>query len=209
MAIFGKLADFSLREILSVIGGRSGNLLIENDGGHRLRVHLSGGRITHVSFERALDSSQEISLLLKRLGDGQGSFHFDNDADNASSTGSLALSWEELLLSSESTAQSEALSDALPHPQTRFMLIKGRTVQLPAPLNDFLLRSSHFLERGTSAEQLSKKLGIPLETVQLQLMQLREVKKIWPVRAYAEPSNASRTHVNNSLAKRLLGLFLK
>lgn len=205
MAIFGKLADFSLREILSVIGGRSGNLLIENDGGHRLRVHLSAGRITHVSFERVLDSPQEISLLLKRLGEGQGSFHFDNYADNAPSTGSLALSWEELLLSSE----SDALADALPHPQTRFMLIKGRTVQLPLPLNDFLLRSSHFLERGASAEQLSTKLGIPVQTVQQQLMQLREVKKIWPVRAYTEPSNTSRTHVNNSLAKRLLGLFLK
>lgn len=209
MAIFGKLADFSVKEILSVIGGRSGNLLIENDGGHRLRVHLSGGRITHVSFERALDSSQEISLLLKRLGDGQGSFHFDNDVDAPSSTGSLALNWEELLLASDNDAQGDALADALPHPQTRFMLIKGRNVQLPPPLNDFLLRSSHFLEGGTSAEQLSKKLGIPLETVQLQLRQLREVKKIWPVRAYTEPSNASRTHTNNSLAKRLLGLFLK
>lgn len=205
MAIFGKLADFSVREILSVIGGRSGNLLIENDGGHRLRVHLSGGRITHVSFERTLESSHEISLLLKRLGEAQGSFHFDNHPDDSAPCGSLSLNWEELLL----PAESERPTDELPHPQTRFMLIKGRNVKLPHALNEFLVHSSHLLERGTSAEHLSGKLGMPLETVQLHLKQLREVKKIWPVRAYSEHQHAPHTQEKNSLAKRLLGRFLK
>lgn len=205
MAIFGKLADFSVREILSVIGGRSGKLLIENDGGHRLRVHLCGGRITHVSLERALDSADEISQLLRRLGEAQGSFHFDNHSDDSVPPGSLSLNWEALLLPTESERQA----DELPHPQTRFMLIKGRNVNLPPALDEFLLRSSHFLERGTSAEHLSSQLGIPLETAQLHLRQLREVKKIWPVRAYSENQHAPQTQEKNSLAKRLLGLFLK
>lgn len=206
MAIFGKLSDFSLREIVSVIGRRSGVLLIEADNGQCLRLQLSGERITRVSVERTIESTDEASQLLKRFAHGQGSFHFDSQSDDSLRQGPLQLDWQNFL-----APPHEGLSESadLPHPETRFMLIKGRNVSLDPALEKFLQQSGSLLEQSASPLQISEELGLPLEMVRRRLQQLREVKKVWPVRAHLEPSDSAQQAEKTSLAQRLVRLILK
>ncbi|MDR2216083.1 MAG: DUF4388 domain-containing protein [Nevskiaceae bacterium] len=212
MAIFGKLSDFSLREVISMIGRRPGALLLESDDGSRMHMQLSDAQIVRITLERSIESVDEAASLLKRFVQGQGSFHFDQREDDRPLAATLQLDWQRLLPPADapsSPAQTRIKADDLPHPQTCFVLIKGRNVRLDPILDAFLQRCGAQLERGASAQQLSDELAMELEAVQWHLQSLREIKKIWPVRAYVEQSDVPKKKERRSLGQRLLGLILK
>jgi hypothetical protein len=207
LAIFGKLSDFSLREVTSMIGRRSGALLLEGDDGGRVHLQISGESVVQISVERSITSEDEAAQLLRRFALGEGSFRFDQRADADLQPGPLQLNWQQLLPVVAVEAKPQAVD--LPHPQTCFILIKGRNVPLDSQQSAFLERGGALLERGASAEQLSHALHLPVTTVQQHLQALREVKKIWPVRAHVERTSTPEKKERSSLASRLLGLFLK
>ncbi|MBQ5460137.1 MAG: hypothetical protein IIT59_06475, partial [Rhodocyclaceae bacterium] len=55
VAIFGNLSKFSMREIVSVVGGRSGSIVIEmgGAGSMRLRLNVNGDQVQQFMLERA------------------------------------------------------------------------------------------------------------------------------------------------------------
>lgn len=207
VAIFGSLSKFSLREIISVVGKRRGSLVIEmgGAGGMRLRLRVKDEQVTQFTLERAVLSADEIRLLLKRAVSSHGAFRFDENAlpQPEPNTGTaLTLGWDELL-GYVDDAQEHG---DLPHPQTRFTMLKGRTASFEPELEQFLRASRTLLEAGTCAAEISEKLGMELEHVQRQLHRLRELKKIWPVRAYAaQPPGQAQQQENALIANRLTG----
>ena len=197
MAIFGNLSKFSMREIVSVVGGRSGSIVIEmgGAGSMRLRLNVNGDQVQQFMLERAVHSPDEIRLLLKRMVTGNGSFHFEEG--NVPAHG-LALSWNDLLEKLE--ASQDSGQGDLPHPQTRFSMLKGRSASFEPELENFLRAARSMLEAGSCAEEISQKLNLDIGQV------LRHLRKIWPVRAYTSQSASSEQKQENTIiAKRLMG----
>jgi hypothetical protein len=212
LAIFGKLSDFSLREVISMVGRRSGALLLESGDGSRVQLQISDAQVARITVERRVRSADEAAQLLRDFVRGQGWFHFEQRNDDVPQDGTTSFDWQQLIpLPPETPPPGEvrARTADLPHPETCFVLIKGRSVQLDSALTEFLQQSSPRLERGASAEQISEALRLPLETVQWHLQSLRELKKIWPVRAHVEPVDAPKKKERTSLGRRLLSLILK
>lgn len=204
MAIFGSLSKFSMREIVSIVGNRSGSIVIEAGaaGSMRLRLNVNGDQVQQFMLERAVHSPDEIRLLLKRMVAGNGSFHFEEG--NVPAHG-LALHWNDLLDKLDASQGVGGL-DELPHPQTRFSMLKGRTATFEPELENFLRAARSMLEAGSCAEEISQKLNLDIGQVLRHLHRLRELRKIWPVRAYTSQSASSEQKQENTIiAKRLMG----
>lgn len=207
MAVFGNLSKFSLREILAVVGDRAGILSIETGAarGMRLRLRVVNERLTSLVLERSVDSSDEVRVLLKRFANGQGDFRFETEVAGDDEAEDSLLPWEEVLSCLDG---QQGHRDDLPHPQTRFILLKGRTASSHPDLDAFLRLARPLLERGSNAEQLAKELNMEQKEVQQLLQRLREMKKIWPVRAYTEePASSEQRQEKTLVAKRLTDLF--
>ena len=203
VAIFGNLSKFSMREIVSVVGGRSGSIVIEagSAGSMRLRLNVNGDQVQQFMLERAVHSPDEIRLLLKRMVTGNGSFQFEEGDVPAHG---LALRWDDLLEKLDASQGTGA--DDLPHPQTRFSMLRGRTATFEPELENFLRASRSLLETGSCAEEISQKLNLDIGLVLRHLHRLRELRKIWPVRAYTSQSASSeQKQENTDIAKRLMG----
>lgn len=203
VAIFGSLSKFSMREIVSIVGERSGSIVIEagGAGSMRLRLNVNGDQVQQFMLERAVHSPDEIRLLLKRMVTGNGSFQFEEGAVPAHG---LALRWGDLLDKLDASQGSE--QDDLPHPQTRFSMLKGRTATFEPALENFLRAARSLLETGACAEEISQKLNLDIGLVLRHLHRLRELRKIWPMRAYtAQTASNEQKQENTIIAKRLVG----
>lgn len=199
MAIFGKLSDFPLAEVLSVIGKRAGQLTLEEADGRRLRLRLQNEQLLGLSLEQPIGEPGEIKRALQSIGDA--SFHFEPTPPMEAKPGQH-LPIDQVLASLAPSSRAEPSV----HPDTRFVLIRGRTVTLPAELDAFLARAMPLLAEGCSARQLAKALKLEVRETCASLQHLREIKKIWPVRAH-ESAGASTKHANPTLASRLKRLF--
>lgn len=206
MAIFGDLADFSFREIISVIGKRNGMLIIDDRRGKRLRLQITREHLTRLTLEQPIRQGELIQKLLQTACDNAGTFYFKAGPADAAETppvhGSLALS--SLLEPAHATAPPATV---LPHADTRFILIPSRVVTLDRGLKVFLDHAQGLLEKGCSANQLAQALHMNVEHVRGYLHRLREVKKVWPVRAHQEHGDSPQLTEQRSLARRLIGLF--
>ncbi|MGH8039485.1 MAG: DUF4388 domain-containing protein [Stenotrophomonas sp.] len=204
MAIHGSLGDFSLGDILKVIRGKRGILTVDAQDGQVLRVHVSESSVTHLSLERSVGTQIEAHRILQVFGQGSGQFQFEtSDVDT---TQNLRLQLSDVVGALAATVVRER---DLPHAKTLFLLIKGRQVQLPDELAQFLAAAEGQLAAGASAEQLSETLGIPLNAVRTQLQRLREVKKVWPMQAHVEQLGADEREQRRSMGRRILDLFSK
>ena len=131
MAIFGKLSDFPLAEVLSVIGKRAGQLTLEEADGRRLRLRLQNERLLGLSLEQPIGEPGEIKRALQSIGDA--SFHFEPTPPMEAKPGQH-LPIDQVLASLAPSSRAEPSV----HPDTRFVLIRGRTVTLPAELDAFV-----------------------------------------------------------------------
>jgi hypothetical protein len=200
VAIFGKLSDFPLREVLAVIGKRTGELLIEDAQGRRLRLSIAGERLTGLRLERSIHGPEAIQKVLQAI--DEGTFHFENSVAETGPA-DCDLNLAELL----TPRANPRTTPDIPHPDTIFMLIRGRTVTLEAEVQAFLDQATPLLESGSSATQMARELRLDLQRVREHLQQLREVKKIWPVRAHEQLEHRPELPTRRSLASRLMEIF--
>lgn len=204
MAIYGNLSDFSLRDILMVVGGKHGVLTVDQQDGQVLRLDIAGTSITRMTMERPIESRTEGQLLLRMFAQGNGEFRFETQ--EAVHAGRSFLRMDELL---EGRAAVPLDERDLPHPKTVFLVIKGRQVDLPSDLAEFLGMSTQLLAEGASAERLSQQLGLPLDDTRRNLQRLRQVKKVWPVQAHVDRLDPEQRKQRRSLGQRIASFFTR
>nr|WP_295383408.1 DUF4388 domain-containing protein [Pseudoxanthomonas sp.] len=202
MAIYGNLSDFSLRDILNVIGDKRGVLTVDQRDGQVLRLQVAESNVTRMSVERPVDSRTEAQLLLRLFGQDRGVFRFE--AGEVESPHHSFLRLGEVL----GTRAGDSLDERdLPHPKTVFLLIKARQVSLPADLDEFLGAAESLLATGASAERLADALGVPVDQARHNLQRLREVKKVWPMQAHVDRLDADQRQQRRSLGQRIASFF--
>lgn len=202
MAIFGNLKDFPLHEIISVIGARTGTLTIEDHENLTLHIQLINGRITKIRTEELVRSKEKALKLLMTAKNKEGRFHFSHSKIEPHP------SFFSLDIRNIPSNTHEIDRSYLPHPQTRFILVKSRNAPLPKETSRFLENNELLLEKGASAEQISNSLQIPLLTVQTHFYHLRLVNKL----VKALPDNLEtlqKKKYKTALAKRLIEFFSK
>lgn len=204
MAIYGNLSDFSLRDILTVVGGKHGVLTVDQQDGQVLRLDIAGTSITRMTMERPIESRTEGQLLLRMFAQGSGEFRFE--AQEAVDAGRSFLRMDELLEGRGAVPLDER---DLPHPKTVFLVIKGRQVELSPDLADFLEVSEPLLTEGASAERISQQLGFPLEGTRRNLQRLRQVKKVWPMQAHVDRLDPTQRKQRRSLGQRIASFFTR
>ena len=192
MAIFGDLSDMSTPEVLTILGRRTGKLLLELPGRNRYELHLC--EATLWSFQVGGVPQTELLVvfyhlaLLNRAREGR--FEFINTGLSALDH-QLDLSRQELLARDD--GGNEALEHtAIPDKQTRFRLKPGSSQNVPENLQFFLQSAQALLLRGSSAEEVAQALGMSAMRAQIYFQRLRVLGQITPVRAYtalaAEPA---------------------
>ena len=202
MAIYGSLSDFSLRDILTVIGDKSGVLTVDQQDGQVLRLQIAGANVARMSVERPVGSRTEAQLLLRMFGQERGVFRFETgDIDTP---GHSFLRMTEILGSRAGDSLDER---DLPHPKTVFLLIRARQVALPPDLDEFLAAAEPLLATGASAERLADTLGVPVDQARHNLQRLREVKKVWPMQAHVDRLDTDQRQQRRSLGQRIASLF--
>lgn len=204
MAIYGNLSDFSLRDILTVVGGKHGVLTVDQQDGQVLRLDIAGTSITRMTMERPIESRTEGQLLLRMFAQGSGEFRFETQ--EAVDAGRSFLRMDELLEGRGAVPLDER---DLPHPKTVFLVIKGRQVELSPDLADFLEVSEPLLTEGASAERISQQLGFPLEGTRRNLQRLRQVKKVWPMQAHVDRLDPTQRKQRRSLGQRIASFFTR
>lgn len=204
MAIYGSLNDFSLRDILTVIGDKSGVLTLDQQDGQVVRLHIADASVARISLERPLQSRTEALVLLRLFGQEHCTFHFD--------AGEIDVPHQSFLRLSElvEARPDDALDERdLPHPKTVFLLIKGRQAALPPDLDEFVGAAESMLATGASAERLSQQLGVPMPQVRHYLQRLRQVKKVWPMQAHVDQLDHHQRQERRSLGQRIAGFFAR
>ena len=207
MAIFGRLTDFSLQEILALIGPREGMLIIDDREGGRLRIRVAHGQLIGLSREQALTDPVAIRDVVKHYASTKGKcFRFEPNRGIRSRGPSGLLSFTRLLAPRCSSPPTVAV-DAVVRPQTRFVLIRGRKSVLEVPQEHFLARAEWLLTQGCNAEELAQQLDLPLPDVLTHLAALRKARRIWPLCAQDDAPARTRREPWPSLAGYLMGLF--
>lgn len=204
MAIHGNLSDFSLRDILTVVVGKHGVLTVDQRDGQVLRLDIAGTSITRMTVERPIDSRSEGQVLLRMFAQGNGEFRFEPLATVETKRSFLRM--DELLEGRGAVPLDER---DLPHPKTMFLVIKGRQVELPPDLAEFLGAAVPLLTEGASAERISRQLGFPLEGTRRNLQRLRQVKKVWPMQAYVDRLDPEQRKQRQSLGQRIASFFTR
>jgi len=204
VAIYGSLNDFSLRDILAVIGGKSGVLTLDQQDGQVVRLHIAEAGVTRMSLERPVQARTEAIMLLRLLSQERSTFRFDTGEVDSPRQSFLRLS--ELV-----DARPDAMIDErdLPHPKTVFLLIRARQVSLPPDLDEFLGAAESMLATGASAERLSQQLGVPINQTRHHLQRLRQVKKVWPMQAHVDQLDHHQRQQRRSLGQRIASFFTR
>lgn len=209
MAIFGTLRDMPFPDLVAMLGRRSGVLEVFHLPGRRngYSIALEGGKVAWVrEGARFLDPLQARSALQELCRQEEGAFEFTAGTPPPP-PGGTPLGWPlERILLTMTTVEDElsAQRALLPDPKTRFQAA-ALEVWLEEPLWSFWERARPLLAQGASAEELSERLGLPLEEVRFYLHKLRLVGKVAPVRAYEE---VRRDGEKQGLFRRLLGALL-
>ncbi len=204
MAIYGSLNEFSLRDILTVIGGKSGVLTLDQQDGQILRLHIAESGVTRMSLERPVQARSEAIMLLRIFNQERSTFRFEAGDVDVPRQSFLRLS--EVIESRPDTTIDER---DLPHPKTLFLLIKARQVALPPDLDEFLGAAESMLATGASAERIARELGIAVNQARHHLQRLRQVKKVWPMQAHVDQLDHHQRQQRRSLGQRIASFFVR
>lgn len=186
MAIFGNLSDLPLPEILTMVGHKSGCLLLWNlPNNQEYELHIAESCICGVlSGNKSMEDILQIrDLMLHLINSNSGNFEFHKrSAYDLKQNFNIPI--EQILLSTAAISDEiDAYRDYFPNQETRFKLAGCLDIWLDSDLYSFWERSSKLLSEGSSAEEIARQLGLNLERVQLNLYKLRSVGKIEPMRA--------------------------
>jgi hypothetical protein len=185
VAIFGNFKDFPFIELISTLGRRAGKLSVwDLPSQARLELHLNGAVL-----QGLIVNGQPVTNVLKvrdhmveLMGAPAGTFEFSKLAPEQLQ-GRLSLPMSALMLRASSAVnEANVYRDRFPAPQTRFKLINLMGAWDDAELFEFVKRAQPALERGVSPLELSERLGLQLEQVQLYLYKLRTTGRIAPAR---------------------------
>ncbi|HYU35726.1 MAG TPA: DUF4388 domain-containing protein [Thermoanaerobaculia bacterium] len=186
MAIFGDFADLPFPETFSMVGRRTGRLLISDvpDQGsfelHLVDGSLRGLRIDHEDIDDPLRARDRLAALMEAP---CGLFQFHRCAPERLH-GALDLPLISLLMSLASAVDEiSAYRERFLHPQARFRRLAGEAVRLADDLDQFAQKATPYLLQGTDAEELARALDISLDQVRLYLYKLRSLGWIAPIGA--------------------------
>lgn len=216
MAIFGNFTDFPFIELISTLGRRCGKLSVwDLPSALRLELHLNGA-VLHgliVNGQQVTNVLKVRDHMVELMGAHTGTFEFSKLAPEALQ-GRLYLPMSALMLRATSAVNELSVyRDRFPSPQTRFKLVNAQGAWHDAELYEFVKRARPALERGVSPLELSERLSVQLEQVQLYLYKLRSLGRIVPARMREVPTappptfadQPGMTQPRGGLISRLLG----
>lgn len=208
MAIFGRLEDMPVPDVLGMLGSRRGSLEIHSaDRRADFQILLGHGRILQIRRDDDwLDPLRARGELRGLLALQAGDFEFT--ADFAAPPPTPPLDWpvERVLLSMViNEDERKALASVLPHPMIRFEPTANDAV-LHEPLKSFWQAARPRMIDGASAQDLTQGLGLPLSHVRYYLYQLRVAECIAPKRAFRVEQP---TEERKSVVGRLLGALFR
>ena len=194
MAIFGTLEEMPLPEILTMLGGRTGKLLLSKlpreqtcdlylDKSKLKALHLNGKSITR----------EEVvsKVMLKVFTVEQGIFEFKRlSPDQLEQT--LNMPIDKLLLQTATNIDEKQYNERFPDSQTRFKSAGHVDIWLDNALYNFWQDSSSLLSKGCSAQEIAEHLSLDVQIVQQNLYKLRSLGKIAPLRAFQQDAISSQ-----------------
>ncbi len=185
VAIFGNLTDFPFIELISTLGRRCGQLEVwDLPSRDRLQLYLNGA-VLHglvVNGQQVTNVLKVRDHMVELMSAQTGNFEFSK-LPAESLQGRLNLPMSALMLRATSAAnEMNVYRDRFPAPQTRFKLINAAGTWDDAELYEFVKRARPALERGVSPLELSERLGLQLEQVQLYFYKLRTLGRIGSAR---------------------------
>jgi len=211
LAIFGSLNHMSLDDLLPFVSSRDGALEIFNlKRLPRVTLYFHSGKLQCVYLgNKPLDSLQARSVISELVAASNGSFEFIPEIRPPTCDQPLGWSIDRMLISVAATLDEYAqVVDRLPHPETVFSLTHI-TVPDDTRISDFWKRAYIYLQEGISAQELSEKLGMPLDHCRFYLHKLRQLGAVAPVRFEArreKPQHAGvAARLLTSLKKRFFG----
>lgn len=195
MAVFGNFADFPFPELLSLVGGRTGKILIRNNSADRqYEWHLHSATICGVllNSEPLDDVLQVRGCMLDLIEDSSSAFEFHRHSYEEL-LHYFNLPTEHLVLSTAAAMDElSAYRKFFPNEQTYFQGNGQIDGWLDEQLLSFWERSSNFFIKGCNARELAENLHLNIEQVQLSLYKLRSAGKITPLRLYEGQSLSER-----------------
>ena len=206
MAIFGNLQDLPLPDLLPMLGRRSGVLELWNlEGGRSASLWLDVGQLKGMWLGgKSLESSQARVLIIELMNSKHGSFEFMLGQPIMVCQHPLSWSVEKLLLANSPAAEGVGQTQ-LPDPDTRFQAV-ALDIWLDEPLFSFWQKAKPMLAVGASSAQISRQVGIELQTVQQNLHRLRLSGRVSPVRAHeVQPASQERRSLVSRLLAALFG----
>ena len=204
MAVFGSLKDIDLLELLPLLSGQKGKLILTPQKGTEFTLYIDGDKVVCVQKGRnglpPLRVQEQLFGIIN--GEGDANFEFVPGGTPKRCYGQLELRLDELVLKL-STLRDEVknLKNSLPHPRAIFALANPAPAFKDTQLAAFVNESWSLLEKGTSAEEIAAKQGIPLDHVRYMLYRLRALGVIKPLPKATQPEK------RKGLASRLLGLI--
>jgi hypothetical protein len=196
MAVFGNFADFPFPELLTLVGYRTGKILIRNKvADKQYEWHLHSATICGVIVNsKPLDDVLQVrGCMLDLIEDSSSAFEFHRHSYEEL-LHYFNLPTEHLVLSTAAAMDElSAYRKFFPNEQTYFQSTGHIDVWLDEQLSSFWERSSRFLEKGCNARELAENLHLNLEQVQLNFYKLRSVGKIAPLRLYEGQPSVERS----------------
>lgn len=184
MAISGDLVDLPIPEVLNMIGRRIGTLeILDIPEMNPLTLYLNEGFLRGF-YEQGEELGDGLSVrdrLLMVMDSRQGRFVFES-CSTEDMRGQLDMPVPRLLgIVASAVDESGAYRDYFANPQVAFKTLAAPNLWLDTNLFVFLEGAKAFLERGVTAQDLSRSLHLDLAQVQTYLFKLRSVGKISPV----------------------------
>lgn len=182
MALFGDLQHHGLADLAKVLHTRTGTLFFHSAyQGRTLELNLIQGHLRAMYLDGfpILELAQVREILGQLRAQAQGAFEFQPPNTLKGDTSFYNLSLAELV---QDTAGTAIPADQLPHPDTRFALTP-QPPQVPASLAQVWAMVQPHLAGGSSAAELTARVGLPQQEVLAALYRLRAVDLIAPQRA--------------------------
>lgn len=186
MALHGDLSEINLEELVELIGTRSGVLCLGPVQGKTVNIHVTAGLIASFSVEQKVTGRDRIFRLARWFSTHPCNFSFEQKPVYTTQAAEMELSG--LFPQRRQTCrEDDQRAIPLADPNTVFMLIKAKKVELPLELQRFLDRVAPMLEKGANAHDIARRTRMRVQDVQLGLHGLKQARKAWPAFIGATP----------------------